>query len=102
VIAGEPVKFIAHSIDVNHGFGIFSGSGDGSPILLQMQIIPKIDNVFYYTFKKPGTYFIRCLEYCGYAHPYMTSEIKVVSSTQQQALQPQNPQHPSFNPSNEI
>jgi cytochrome c oxidase subunit 2 len=93
VTAGQPVKFIAHSIDVHHGFGIFAGSGDGSPILLQMQIIPKVDNVFYYTFKNPGIYFIRCLEYCGYAHPYMTSEIKVISAPlqQQQVLQPPTP-----------
>ncbi len=79
VVANQPVKFIAHSIDVNHGFGIFAGSSDGAPILLQMQVIPKIENVFYYTFKEPGIYFIRCLEYCGYAHPYMTSKIKVIS-----------------------
>ncbi len=84
VIANQPVKFVAHSIDVNHGFGIFAGSNDGAPILLQMQIIPKLENVFYYTFKVPGIYFIRCLELCGYAHPYMTSEIKVISPTLQQ------------------
>ena len=51
VVANQPVKFIAHSIDVNHGFGIFAGSSDGAPILLQMQVIPKIENVFYYTFR---------------------------------------------------
>jgi cytochrome c oxidase subunit 2 len=79
LIAGQPVKFVARSLDVNHGFGIFDGSDDGSPILLQMQVIPELDNVFYYTFKKPGTYFVRCLEYCGYAHPYMTSQIEVTS-----------------------
>ncbi len=84
VAAGEPVKFVAHSIDVNHGFGIFAGPNDGSPVLLQMQVIPKMENDFYYTFKEPGIYFIRCLEYCGYAHPYMTSEIKVVSPPIQQ------------------
>lgn len=81
LIAGKPVKFVARSLDVNHGFGIFDGSNDGSPILLQMQVIPELDNVFYYTFKKPGSYFVRCLEYCGYAHPYMTSEIEVTSSS---------------------
>jgi cytochrome c oxidase subunit 2 len=79
VIAGKPVKFVAHSVDVNHGLGIFKGTGDGAPILLQMQVVPEQENVFYYTFKEPGTYFIRCLEYCGYAHPYMTSSIKVVA-----------------------
>jgi heme/copper-type cytochrome/quinol oxidase subunit 2 len=77
LIAGQPVKFVAHSVDVNHGFGIMRGSTD-SAVLLQMQVIPKLDNVFYYTFKEPGTYFIRCLEYCGYAHPYMTSLITVL------------------------
>ncbi len=79
LIAGQSVKFIAHSVDVNHGFGVFAGASDGSPLLFQMQVIPGFDNVFYYTFKHPGIYLIRCLEYCGYAHPYMTSEIKVVS-----------------------
>ena len=79
LIAGQPVKFTAHSIDVNHGFGVFAGQSDGSTLLFQMQVIPGFDNVFYYTFKHPGIYLIRCLEYCGYAHPYMTSEIKVVS-----------------------
>lgn len=80
VNVGQPVKFIARSIDVNHGFGIFAGPTDGSPILLQMQVIPGMDNVFYYTFKHPGIYLVRCLEYCGYAHPYMTSIIQVLPS----------------------
>jgi heme/copper-type cytochrome/quinol oxidase subunit 2 len=80
LVAGQPVKFIAHSVDVNHGFGIMKGSAD-SAILLQMQVIPKLDNVFYYTFKEPGIYFVRCLEYCGYAHPYMTSVITVVPAS---------------------
>ena len=34
--------------------------------LMQMQVVPGYDNVFYYTFKNPGTYTIRCLEYCGW------------------------------------
>ncbi len=73
-----PVKFVATSVDVNHGFGIFSGAKDGSPILLQMQVIPGIENIFYYTFKESGGFQVRCLEYCGYAHPYMTSTIHVI------------------------
>jgi cytochrome c oxidase subunit 2 len=79
LIAGQPVKFVAHSVDVNHGFGIMRGSTD-SAVILQMQVIPKLENVFYYTFKQPGVYFIRCLEYCGYAHPYMTSVVTVLPS----------------------
>jgi cytochrome c oxidase subunit II len=80
VEVGKPVKFIARSIDVNHGFGIFDGRNDGAPILLQMQVIPGMNNIFYYTFKHPGIYMVRCLEYCGYAHPYMTSLIQVLPS----------------------
>jgi cytochrome c oxidase subunit II len=104
VVANQPVKFVAHSIDVNHGFGIFAGSNDGAPILLQMQVIPKVENVFYYTFKHPGTYFIRCLEYCGMAHPYMISEIKVISPTlQQQNSIKNNPTNTTlYNPSTQI
>lgn len=76
----RPVKFIARSVDVNHGFGIFGSKEDGSPVLLQMQIVPGFNNVFYYTFTKPGSYFVRCLEYCGYAHPYMTTMIEVIGT----------------------
>lgn len=84
---GRPVKFTVHSLDVNHGFGIFDGPEDGAPILLQMQVVPGVENVFYYTFKEPGTYLVRCLEYCGYAHPYMTSQIEVVPQGDLQALE---------------
>ena len=75
--AGETVKFVARSIDVNHGFGILSSSKSMDSPLMQMQVVPGFDNVFYYTFKKPGTYTIRCLEYCGWNHPYMISNINV-------------------------
>jgi cytochrome c oxidase subunit 2 len=45
--------------------------------LFQMQVVPGYDNIFYYTFKKPGIYTIRCLEYCGWNHPYMVSSITI-------------------------
>ncbi|MGG6460955.1 MAG: hypothetical protein ACM3JQ_05970 [Candidatus Eiseniibacteriota bacterium] len=76
----KPVKFVARSIDVNHGFGIFGSKEDGSPVLLQMQIVPGYNNIFYYTFPKSGTYFVRCLEYCGYAHPYMTTMLEAIGT----------------------
>jgi heme/copper-type cytochrome/quinol oxidase subunit 2 len=75
---GETVKFVARSVDVNHGFSILSSSNSMDSPLIQMQVIPGFDNIFYYTFKNPGTYTIRCLEYCGWNHPYMTSQITVV------------------------
>lgn len=78
IASGETVKFVARSLDVNHGFSILSSSKSMDSPLMQMQVIPGFDNVFYYTFKKPGTYTIRCLEYCGWSHPYMISQITVV------------------------
>ncbi len=76
--AGETVKFVAHSVDVNHGFSVLSSAKSMDSPLIQMQVVPGFDNIFYYTFKKPGTYTIRCLEYCGWNHPYMVSQITVV------------------------
>jgi heme/copper-type cytochrome/quinol oxidase subunit 2 len=75
--AGETVKFVANSIDVNHGFGVLTSSKSMDSPLMQMQVVPGFDNIFYYTFKAPGTFTIRCLEYCGWNHPYMVSQITV-------------------------
>ena len=75
--AGETVKFVARSVDVNHGFSILSSSKSMDSPLMQMQVVPGYDNIFYYTFEKPGTYTIRCLEYCGWNHPYMVSQITI-------------------------
>jgi heme/copper-type cytochrome/quinol oxidase subunit 2 len=75
--AGETVKFVARSVDVNHGFSILSSSKSMDTPLMQMQVVPGYDNVFYYTFDKAGVYTIRCLEYCGWNHPYMVSQITI-------------------------
>jgi len=75
--AGEPVKFVARSVDVNHGFSILSSSKSMDSPLMQVQVIPGYDNVFDYTFAKARVYTIRCLEYCGWNHPYMVSQITI-------------------------
>jgi heme/copper-type cytochrome/quinol oxidase subunit 2 len=75
--AGETVKFVARSLDVNHGFSILSSAKSMDSPLMQMQVVPGYDNIFYYTFDKPGVYTIRCLEYCGWNHPYMISQITI-------------------------
>ncbi len=77
VKAGETVKFVARSLDVNHGFAILASENSMDSPLMQMQVVPGHDNVFYFTFDKPGTYTIRCLEYCGWNHPFMTSQITI-------------------------
>lgn len=80
VKAGETVKFVARTQDVNHGFSILSSDKSMDSPLMQMQVVPGYDNVFYYTFDKPGKYTIRCLEYCGWNHPFMTSQITIYAS----------------------
>lgn len=77
---GEMVKFVARSLDVNHGFGILQSSKSMDVPLMQMQVVPGFDNVFYFTFDKPGNYTVRCLEYCGWQHPFMVSQITVVDN----------------------
>jgi heme/copper-type cytochrome/quinol oxidase subunit 2 len=80
VKAGETVKFVARSLDVNHGFSILASSNSMDSPLMQMQVVPGHDNVFYFTFDKPGTYTIRCLEYCGWNHPFMVSQITITAA----------------------
>ncbi len=77
VKAGETVKFIARSLDVNHGFGILSSNKSMDSPMMQMQVVPGFDNIFYFTFEEPGVYTIRCLEYCGWNHPFMLSQITI-------------------------
>lgn len=74
---GETLKFVAVSEDVNHGFAILKSNQSMDNPLFQMQVVPGYENVFYYTFKEPGVYTIRCLEYCGWFHSHMTSQITV-------------------------
>lgn len=76
VPAGTPVVFRVTSNDVNHGFGIADADGT---ILFQTQGMPGYINQVQYTFSKPGTYQVLCLEYCGLAHHTMRDEIKVVA-----------------------
>jgi cytochrome c oxidase subunit 2 len=76
IIAGQPVEFIVTSKDVTHGFGVYDSNGT---LLLQEQVMPGFDNDFVYTFTTPGVYTVRCLEYCGFGHPYMVTSFAVVT-----------------------
>lgn len=69
-----PIEFRVTSADVNHGFAIYAPSGR---IVIQTQAMPGYTNTILYTFDEPGTYTIRCLEYCGIAHHVMAAEFNV-------------------------
>lgn len=72
--ANKLIEFQVTANDVNHGFGIYDEDGR---LLAQTQVMPGYVNRLRYTFKKPGTYHIICMEYCGAAHQIMMSKIEV-------------------------
>lgn len=78
VKAGSPVEFRVTSDDVNHGFAIYSP--DEGHILTQVQAMPGYTNKLLYTFTKPGTYVVQCLEYCGLGHAPMKTTLEVVAA----------------------
>lgn len=71
ITVGSIVYFNVTSIDVTHGFGVYDASGS---ILFQVQVMPQFYNNIMYQFTTPGTYYIRCLEFCGYGHYLMISQ----------------------------
>lgn len=71
---GQPIEFRVTSSDVNHGFGLYDES---MKVLAQTQAMPEYTNKVYYTFDKPGTYQVLCLEYCGLGHHLMMTKITV-------------------------
>ncbi len=71
------IEFRVTSEDVNHGMGIFN---EDLQLLAQVQGMPGYVNKLYYTFDKPGTYQVLCLEFCGVAHHDMINEFEVVAA----------------------
>ncbi len=80
VEAGRPVRFSGKSTDTMHGFAIYHPDGD---VLFTMMLMPGLTNPtsLIHTFSDPGTYTVRCLEYCGNNHHNMTDELVVVKAT---------------------
>lgn len=77
VRTGSIVEFRVSSGDVNHGFAIYGPDGR---ILVQTQAMPGFTNKLLYTFDRPGTYTVQCLEYCGIGHAPMKATLQVVAS----------------------
>jgi cytochrome c oxidase subunit 2 len=75
---GSTVYFNVSSIDVTHGFGVYDAAGS---IQFQVQVMPGFYNNIMYQFTSPGTYYIRCLEFCGYGHYLMISQVLNVTSS---------------------
>jgi len=73
---GKPVRFSGKSLDTMHGFALYHPDGD---VLFTMMLMPGMSEPtsLVHTFKEPGTYTIRCLEYCGLSHHEMRDELIV-------------------------
>ncbi|MCZ7564452.1 MAG: hypothetical protein M5U08_12335 [Burkholderiales bacterium] len=76
--AGRPVRFSGKSSDTQHGFAVYHPSGR---MLFTMMLMPGLTNptTLVHTFREPGKYKVRCLEYCGIAHHGMLDELTVVA-----------------------
>ena len=68
------VMFDVTSADVNHGFGIYDPN---EQLIAQVQAMPGYTNHLPVRFSVPGTYTVRCLEYCGIAHHVMQASFEV-------------------------
>ena len=78
---GRPVRFSAKSADTMHSFAVYHPDGR---MLFTMMLMPglKTPTSIVHTFTEPGTYKVRCLEYCGAAHHEMQDELIVKQSSQ--------------------
>jgi cytochrome c oxidase subunit 2 len=85
VKAGSPVVFNVNAGDVNHGLGVYSPD---KRLLFQVQAMPGYLNRVEYTFDKPGTYQILCMEFCGIGHHLMSTNLTVTAPDQNQGTPP--------------
>lgn len=74
VPAGRPVTFRVRSQDTIHSFAVYDPSGQ---LLFTVMAMPGHEEAVRFTFREPGRYVVRCLEYCGVGHGRMTTEFTV-------------------------
>jgi cytochrome c oxidase subunit II len=72
--AGLETRFDVHVADVNHGLGLYDPDGK---LINQINILPGVTQEMWVTFDEPGTYELRCLEYCGVDHHLMENTLEV-------------------------
>lgn len=74
VKADELTQVNVHAADVNHAVGIYSPEG---ALIKQVNVLPGVTQSFTITFGNPGTYELRCLEFCGIDHHLMQNKLEV-------------------------
>jgi cytochrome c oxidase subunit 2 len=68
------INFLVTARDVNHGFGLYDPD---DKLVSQINAVPGTTSTLTTDVDKPGTYTIRCLEYCGVNHHQMVGRIEV-------------------------
>jgi cytochrome c oxidase subunit 2 len=79
VVQGSLVEFRVRTLDVNHGFAIYTPDGE---ILTQTQAMPGYVNRLRVRFDRAGIYRVLCLEFCGMSHHAMNGAIEVTEAGQ--------------------
>lgn len=74
VRAGEKTRLEIRSVDVSHGLGLYDPS---NVLQKQVNVLPGVTQNLVYTFNTPGTWHIRCLEFCGVDHHLMQNALQV-------------------------
>lgn len=74
VQVGVPTTVQLHSDDVNHAVGLYDPE---DTLIKQVNVLPGVTQSFRITFDEPGTYDLRCLEFCGIDHHLMANELEV-------------------------
>jgi cytochrome c oxidase subunit 2 len=74
VRAGLKTRVVVRTTDVNHGVGVY----DPDQVMIkQVNVAPGVTQEFIITFDKPGTYKLRCMEFCGVDHHLMQNTLEV-------------------------
>jgi len=71
---GSLVEFRVGTLDVNHGFSLYSPEGG---LVAQTQAMPGYVNRLRVHFEAPGRYTVLCLEFCGMGHHRMRGVVDV-------------------------
>jgi cytochrome c oxidase subunit II len=74
VRAGLKTRIEVRSADVNHAFGLYDPS---ETLVKQVNVLPGLTQDVVFTFNKPGTWTVRCLEFCGVDHHLMQNVLRV-------------------------
>ena len=74
VKAGVKTRVEVRAVDVNHALGVYNPN---DTLIKQVNVLPGVVQQFVITFNQPGTYKLRCLEFCGVDHHLMENTLEV-------------------------